>query len=424
MGINSNGQSVMELLKNPPYQVQVVSPQLQNVDNQEGIKKSHSLTSEEKHMATLLVERSCIDFKSQLSMNDFSNIPTSDGKYLLPDNSRANAWSASYVLSWANHDGICGWNNTSPGPLDSILHLELAGKEFLYTRIENVKILSGIWNVGQGRPSHDSLISLLGFRAKDDGVVVVGLQEVEMDAGVLALSIAKKTIDLERSTIRQWWMGMIGKTLDEGSTFEHVSSRPLGACLSQCGLEIVLEVMLTLQQFHVDLGVPLKQLINEMRILIMYIEQMKFCRSPHVFNAAVVGSTTASQMLRGTNFIGKQPAEGMSKLVEVDLVIVLGNFNYRLDGITYDEARDIIFQRYFDRLREKDQHLTEREACNFFLGMREAAITFPPTYKFDADDKVVEIGGLEVKEPWSSLCLDKWVRSLPIYCPPIGFLDL
>ena len=103
---------------------------------------------------------------------------------------------AGYTFTLANHGGIRGWNITSPGPLDSILRSELAGKEFLYTRIENLKILSGTWNVGQGRASLDSLLSWLGSVASDVGIIVVGLQEVEMGAGVLAMSAAKETVSI------------------------------------------------------------------------------------------------------------------------------------------------------------------------------------------------------------------------------------
>lgn len=81
--------------------------------------------------------------------------------------------------------------------------------------------------------------------------------------------------------------------------------------------------------------------------------------------------------------IGTHTAEGMPELSDADLVIFLGDFNYRLDGISYDEARDFISQRCFDWLRERDQLRTEMEAGNVFQGMREAVITFPPTYKFE-----------------------------------------
>lgn len=111
------------------------------------------------------------------------------------------AVGAGYIFTLASHGGIRGWNITSPSPLDGILRSELSGKEFLYTRLENVKILTGTWNVGQGRASHDSLMSWLGSAASDIGIVVVGLQEVEMGAGFLAMSAAKETVRFHHSEI-------------------------------------------------------------------------------------------------------------------------------------------------------------------------------------------------------------------------------
>lgn len=81
--------------------------------------------------------------------------------------------------------------------------------------------------------------------------------------------------------------------------------------------------------------------------------------------------------------ISGQSVEGMPELSEADMVIFLGDFNYRLDGISYDEARDFVSQRCFDWLRERDQLRAEMEAGNVFQGMREADIRFPPTYKFE-----------------------------------------
>lgn len=104
------------------------------------------------------------------------------------------AVGAGYVFTLANHGGIRGWSITSPGPLDNMIRSELAGKEFLYTRLENLKILAGTWNVGQGRASPDSLISWLGSAAADIDIIVVGLQEVDMGAGFLAMSAAKETV--------------------------------------------------------------------------------------------------------------------------------------------------------------------------------------------------------------------------------------
>lgn len=108
------------------------------------------------------------------------------------------AVGTDYIFSLANHGGIRGWNHTSPGPLDNIVRSELAQKEVVYTRRDSFRILMGTWNVGQGRASHEALMSWLGSAVSDVGIVVVGLQEVEMGAGFLAMSAAKETVRLNR----------------------------------------------------------------------------------------------------------------------------------------------------------------------------------------------------------------------------------
>lgn len=72
----------------------------------------------------------------------------------------------------------------------------------------------------------------------------------------------------------------------------------------------------------------------------------------------------------------------MPELAEADMVVFLGDFNYRLHSITYDEAREMVSQRCFDWLRDRDQLRAEMKAGKVFQGMREAQIKFPPTYKF------------------------------------------
>lgn len=111
-----------------------------------------------------------------------------------------------HVFSLATHGGIRGWNITSPGPLDNILRSELAAKEKLYTKRDNVRILVGTWNVGQGRASQDSLMSWLGSAVPDVGIVVIGLQEVEMGAGFLAMSAAKETVNKILPQSSMWFL--------------------------------------------------------------------------------------------------------------------------------------------------------------------------------------------------------------------------
>ncbi|XP_023520635.1 type II inositol polyphosphate 5-phosphatase 15-like [Cucurbita pepo subsp. pepo] len=321
---------------------------------------------------------------------------------------------SGYIFTLANHGGIRGWNVTSPGPLDGILRSELAAKEFLYTRMENLKIFTGTWNVGQEKASHDSLISWLGSVVTDVGIVVVGLQEVEMGAGFLAMSAAKETVGLEGSSLGQWWLDMIGKTLDEGSTFHRVGSRQLAGLLiatwvrsnirahvgdvdaaavpcgfgraignkGAVGLRIrVFDRVLCFVNCHFAAHL---EAVNRRNADFDHVYRtMSFQRPSNPSSTAAVCASPTAQSARSSNVVSGSSAEMTPELSEADLIIFLGDFNYRLDGVSYDEARDFISQRSFDWLKERDQLRTEMESGNVFQGMREAVITFPPTYKFE-----------------------------------------
>ncbi|PNT68462.1 hypothetical protein BRADI_3g40800v3 [Brachypodium distachyon] len=318
------------------------------------------------------------------------------------------AVGGSYIFTLAQHGGIRGWPLTSPGPLDDILRTELAKRELFYTRIENIKMLVGTWNVAQEKASPESLWSWLASASSDVGLVVVGLQEVEMGAGVLAMAAAKESVGLEGSANGQWWIDNIGKILDEGISFHRVGSRQLA------GLLIVAWARKDLKPHVGDVdaaavpcgfgraignkgGVGLRIRVYDRRICFVnnhfaahlenvtrrnadfdHIYRTMNFNKPH--GSAV--SATSVQLHKAVNANGNQPDEDRPELAEADMVVFLGDFNYRLDGITYDEARDMVSQRSFDWLRDRDQLRAEMKAGNVFQGMREGFIRFPPTYKF------------------------------------------
>ncbi|CAL0313156.1 unnamed protein product [Lupinus luteus] len=376
------------------------------------------------------------------------------------------------VFSLATHGGIRGWNIASPGPVDNIIRSELASKELIYTRRHNVRVLIGTWNVGQGRASQEALHSWLGSIASDVGIVVVGLQEVDMGAGFLAISAAKETVGLEGSAMGQWWLDTIGKALEEGKAFERMGSRQLA------GLLISLWVRKNLRTHVGDIdagavpcgfgraignkgGVGLRirvydrimcfvnchlaahlEAVNRRNADFDHIyRNMVFSRSsnlagmvPYLFLSCLLafstylfwllyssgfpfllsvtaGVSTAVHTLRGTNAMGVPSEEPKPELSEADMVVFFGDFNYRLFGISYDEARDFVSQRCFDWLREKDQLRAEMKVGKVFQGMREGIIKFPPTYKFERHQP--GLGGYDSGEK----------KRIPAWCDRIIYRD-
>ncbi|XP_058090375.1 type II inositol polyphosphate 5-phosphatase 15-like [Magnolia sinica] len=352
------------------------------------------------------------------------------------------AVGGGYVFTLANHGGIRGWNMTSPGPVDNILRTELSNKELLYTKLEKLKILTGTWNVGQERASSDSLISWLGCAASEAGIVVAGLQEVEMGAGFLAMAAAKETVGLEGSANGQWWLDAIGKTLDEGTTFERVGSRQLAGLLISvwarknlrphigevdaaavpCGFGRAIgnkgAVGLRMRVYdriicfvNCHFAAHLEAVNRRNADFNHVYRTMVFSRQYNGLNAVNVGASSSVQSLRGTNTVTLYSDDGRPELAEADMVVFLGDFNYRLHGISYDEARDFVSQRSFDWLRERDQLRAEMEAGKVFQGMREGHIKFPPTYKFERNQP--GLAGYDSSEK----------KRIPAWCDRILFRD-
>ncbi|XP_068639736.1 type I inositol polyphosphate 5-phosphatase 12-like isoform X1 [Aristolochia californica] len=353
------------------------------------------------------------------------------------------ALGAGYVFTLANHGGIRGWSMLSPEPIDNILRTELSSREQLYTKYENIKILTGTWNVGQERASPDSLISWLGSAASEVGMVVAGLQEVEMGAGFLAMAAAKETVGLEGSANGQWWLDAIGKTLDEGNTFERVGSRQLAGLLIAvwarkhlrpnigdvdaaavpCGFGRAIgnkgAVALRMRVYdrifcfvNCHFAAHLEAVNRRNADFDHVYRTMIFSRPSNLLNVAAAGGvSSAVQLLRGVNAAGMQLEDGRPELAEADMVVFLGDFNYRLHGISYDEARDFVSQRSFDWLREKDQLRAEMKAGKVFQGMHEGLISFPPTYKFERHQ--VGLGGYDSSEK----------KRIPAWCDRILYRD-
>nr|CAB3453856.1 unnamed protein product [Digitaria exilis] len=347
------------------------------------------------------------------------------------------AIGGSYIYTLAHHGGIRGWPLNSPGPLDDIIRTELSNKEQSYTRMEKINIMVGSWNVAQGKASAESLRSWLGSVSSDVGLVVVGLQEVEMGAGFLAISAAKETVGLEGSANGQWWIDNIGKALDEGTSFQRVGSRQLAALL------IAAWARKSLKPYVGDVdaaavpcglgraignkgGVGLRIRVYDRKMCFVsnhfaahleavsrrnadfdHIYRTMAFNKPHGSTA----SATSVQLHRTVNVNGNQVEEVRPDLAEADMVVFLGDFNYRLYGITYDEARDMVSQRSFDWLREKDQLRAEMKSGKVFQGMREGIIKFPPTYKFQKHQP--GLGGYDSGEK----------KRIPAWCDRVLYRD-
>ncbi|XP_022684074.1 type II inositol polyphosphate 5-phosphatase 15, partial [Setaria italica] len=344
------------------------------------------------------------------------------------------AVGGSYIFTLAGHGGIRGWNLSSPGPLDSILRSELIEKDASYKNFEYMKVLVGSWNVGQEKASYESLRAWLKLPTPEVGVIVVGLQEVDMGAGFLAMSAAKETVGLEGSPNGEWWLDVIGQIL-KGHSFVRVGSRQMA------GLIIAIWVRINLKQFIGDIdnaavacglgraignkgAVGLRMRIHDRSICFVnchfaaHMEAVSRRNEDfdHVFRSMTFSSpsngllTTSvsgsgTQLLRGAN------GSGLPELSDTDMIVFLGDLNYRLSNISYDEAMGLVSRRCFDWLRDNDQLRAEMRSGRVFQGLREGEFKFPPTYKFEKH--IAGLSGYDSSEK----------KRIPAWCDRILYRD-
>ncbi|KAI4988757.1 hypothetical protein ZWY2020_036074 [Hordeum vulgare] len=316
------------------------------------------------------------------------------------------AIGGSYIYTLAHHGGIRGWPLTSPGPLDDVLRTELANKELSYTRMEKINIMVGSWNVAQGKATAESLKAWLGSVSSDVGLVVVGLQEVEMGAGFLAISAAKETSlkpyvgDVEAAAVPCGLGRAIG---NKGGVGLRIRVYDRKMCFVSNHFAAHLEAV---ARRNADLITFIEQWLST-NLMDPHVLLLNF----HIFLYWTLASATSVQLHRTVNVNGNQVDEVRPDLADADMVVFLGDFNYRLYGITYDEARDMVSQRSFDWLREKDQLRAEMKAGKVFQGMREGLIKFPPTYKFQKH--APGLGGYDSGEK----------KRIPAWCDRVLYRD-
>ncbi|KAH0883329.1 hypothetical protein HID58_059425 [Brassica napus] len=352
------------------------------------------------------------------------------------------AAGGGFIFSLATHGGVRGWYVTSPGPLDSVIRTDLSQKGNTYARQDSVKILIGTWNVGEGRASRGALMSWLGSDVSDVGIVAVGLQEVDMGAGFLAMSTAKETVGVEGSVVGKWWIDAIGNALDERNTFERMGSRQLAGLLislwvrkdirthvgdldvaavpcgfgraigNKGGVGLRIRVYDRIMCFvNCHLAAHLEAVTRRNADFNHIYRSMVFSKGQSLYTVPAAGASSSTQAQKNNTNTNIITEEEKSDLAAADFVAFFGDFNYRLFGITYDEARDFISHRSFDWLREKDQLRAEMSEGKVFQGMREALITFPPTYKFEKNKP--GLGGYDSGEK----------KRIPAWCDRVIFRD-
>ena len=92
-----------------------------------------------------------------------------------------------------------------------------------------------------------------------------------------------------------------------------------------------------------------------------------------------------------------------------DEVFVMGDLNYRIDGLPDDEILANVQRGEYNRLAcaAYDQLLRQMQAGRIFWGFREGPLSFAPTYKFSPDSDQYLSGAKGRAPAWCDRCVGK-----------------
>jgi len=353
-----------------------------------------------------------------------------DGRILIcdPDGTSVCTWQAHYspVVSLAEigsrtaslgQDGsIVLWPSAHPQGSHTdprkINYLKDVRSSLSTRRVYNV--LGVTWNVNQTRPGLHAFRNILGGEngAASAAFVVLGLQEIEMGGASVISSAAKEKIRPELqeqgNANAQFWGEAVLRVLNNmmPNAWVKVGMRQMS------GLLTLVYARQELKKFVGEvetgavacgaMGVGGNKGASAVRFGVHrnYICVLSSHFKAHQ-NETQGRNENYRQISRKLTFKSRanrlldeaveedvdsqepyfEPVVGHA-LKDADVVLWMGDFNYRLD-LPYYNALSLIAENNISELLEFDQCLKQVRTGEIFADMDEAPITFPPTYKFD-----------------------------------------
>ena len=270
----------------------------------------------------------------------------------------------------------------SRGPMENYVKQQLKKREAEFLIKKNIKIVVCTWNAAGTGPK-ESIIPLLTCKDNEilnssyPDIIIFGLQEM--------CPLNAKNLLGDESRKNDWLEFIIIQTSFAYPAIGYVpvifQSLVGLLCVVLCSSEIVPNVM-NAKESLVKLGLN-GYAGNKGAICLRFeIFNSSFC-IVNCHLAAHKGKVSLRNkniktILNHANFL----IDGNNvKISEHDYVFWIGDLNYRITNLTYDEIISKIIEKDFLGLLEFDQLLIEKDENGVLIDYKEGKLTFPPTFK-------------------------------------------
>ncbi|KAJ3588067.1 hypothetical protein NHX12_011661, partial [Muraenolepis orangiensis] len=254
--------------------------------------------------------------------------------------------------SWSNSPTTNSMRQTmfssQAGQREYLIKHCLSKKEKEYVDMKNYKFFTGTWNVN-GQSPDSSLENWLCCDSEPPDVYALGFQELDLSTEAFFYLDSSK---------EHLWADAVERNLHPDAKYERVRIvRLVGMMLVVFVNKLHKNLIKDVAAEHVGTGI---------------MGKMDFERRNQDYKDICARMTF--------HLLDYPPLS----IVKHDVVIWLGDLNYRLSLYDAAEVKELIAQNELKMLQEHDQLNFQRQANRAFTDFMEGEINFVPTYKYDA----------------------------------------